>query len=50
MPNHSHGSMNTGWINTMLEASEASAANTRICPTCATILGVNVEPARKPIK
>ncbi len=42
------GSMKTTWVSTAMEANEANAAKTRICPTRSTNLGTIIEPTRNP--
>nr|WP_242480738.1 hypothetical protein [Rhodovibrio sodomensis] len=44
------GSTKIVWISVAVEAIEASAANTRTCPTVPIIRGTSRLPARKPTK
>ena len=46
--NQSVGSRNIEWSKIAIDASEASAAKTRICPTRSINNGIAIEPPRKP--
>ena len=48
--NHELGSSKTEWSNIAIEAKEARAAKTLICPTRFKNIGIVIEPVKKPTK